>query len=259
VRSSARIEVARRDGRDVLVDVRSEPPVAIRSTPGRVLLVSSAAAPLPGDELHLDVVVGPGAHLEVGTAAATIVWPPPPECQRPPECDRAPRGRRSHSEQTVTARVGAGGGLVWRPEPTISVAGSAHRIRFDVALDASASAVVVDELVLGRSGEPAGDVELACRVVRDDAVVVHHAERLGPSTPGWGSAALVGGARHVVAVVVVGHPSPASAVVVEADVAAAWLPAAADAGILLAVGPDRPATLDLARRVAPHVATSALS
>jgi urease accessory protein len=243
----------------VLVDVRSEPPVAIRSTPGRVLLVSSAAAPLPGDELHLDLVVGPAAHLEVGTAAATIVWPPSPECQRPSECDRGPRGRRWHSDQRVTARVGTGGGLVWRPEPTISVVGSDHRMRFDATLDASASVVVVDELVLGRSGEPSGDVELVTRVVRDSAVVLHHAERLGPSTPGWGSVALVGRARHLVAVVVVGSPVGSSTAVVEADVAAAWLPTATDAGILLAVGPDRPTTLDLARHVAPHLAHSALS
>jgi urease accessory protein len=251
VRSSARIEVARRGGRDVLVDVRSEPPVAIRRTPGRVLLVSSAAAPVAGDELHLDLDVGPGAHLAVGTAAATIVWPPPSECWRPPECSRAPRGRRQHSEQVVSARVGSGGALVWRPEPTISVTGSDHRVRFDVSLDGAASAVIVEEVVLGRTGEPSGSLELATRVVRDGTVVVDHAERLGPTTPGWGSVGLVGAARHLVAAVVVGGPAGGSSVVVEPDVAAAWLPTAVDAGVLLAVGPDRLATLEVARRVAP--------
>ena len=58
VRASARVEVARRDGRDVLVDVRSEPPLAVRVAGDRVLLVGAAAAPVGGDELTLDVVVG---------------------------------------------------------------------------------------------------------------------------------------------------------------------------------------------------------
>jgi urease accessory protein len=262
VRSAARIEVVRRDGRDVLVDVRSEPPVAVRRTPGRVLLVSSAAAPLPGDELGLELVVGAGASLAVGTAAATILWPPPPECEPPSERSAAPRERRSHSEQHVTARVGEGGRLEWRPEPTISVVGSRHRVRFDVELAATASLALVEELVLGRTGERSGDVELTTRIVRGGTTLVHHAERFGPSTPGWGSAALVGGARHVVSAVFVGGvvgvddagDGGAPMTVVEASGSAAWLPVAADAAVLLAVGPDRPTTLALAQRVRPPVA-----
>ncbi len=77
MRAAARVEVARRDGRDVLVDVRSEPPLALRRVGDRVLLVGSAAAPVGGDELALDVVVGPGARLSLGSVAATMAWPSP--------------------------------------------------------------------------------------------------------------------------------------------------------------------------------------
>ena len=97
VRATARIEVARRDGRDVLVDARSEPPLAVRATADRVLLVGSAAAPVGGDELALDVVVGAGATLSLGTAAATLAWP-------------GATGRPS--TQTVDVSVAAGGALL---------------------------------------------------------------------------------------------------------------------------------------------------
>jgi len=230
VRARARLEVARRGDRDVLVDVRSDPPMSIRSTPGRILVVGSAAAPVGGDELELDVVVGPGATAEVGTAAATMVWPGPAG-----EC----------SVQTTRIRVGAAGSLVWHPEPVVSVAGSRHRSVLQVDLAADARVDVLEEISLGRTGESSGRLDLEVRIGRCGQVVVHHVERLGPDVAGWGSAVHMGPARHVLSGVVVGEPAGPPATLVRdpmgGGVAAAWMPMASDVATVLVVAPDRPA------------------
>jgi len=227
VKAAARIEVARRDGRDVVVDARSEPPMAIRTAGDRVLVVGSAAAPVGGDALTLDVVVGTAARLSLGTVAATMAWPGPHD---------------SWSSFAVTAAVGAGGHLCWTPEPTIAVAGCRHRSSMTVRLDPGATAWIVEEVSLGRTGEDPGHLELEWRVERAGAVLLHHAERLGPSGPGWGSAVGNGQHRHLVAAVSVGVVAPGDGppTSVDASGAAARLQIADDTWMVLAVGVDRP-------------------
>ena len=225
MRAAARVEVARRDGRDVLVDVRSEPPLTIRATPDRVLVVGSAAGPVGGDQLSLDVVVGAGARLALGTVAATMAWPGP---------SGAP------SQQTVLADVGPDAHLRWEPEPLVAVAGCRHRTSTTIRLGAGATAWIVEEVVLGRSGEAPGDLALAWRVERDGCVLVHHEEQLGPASPGWGSAVTTGAHRHLLAAVAVGMPPPDAVPVVTPDVALAVLSVAADAWVVLAAGASRP-------------------
>jgi urease accessory protein len=224
VRASARLEVARLGGRDVLVDIRSEPPLAVRPTGDRVLVAGSAAGPVGGDELTLDVVVGAGARLCLGTVAATIAWP-------------GPDGGPSH--QTVRADVAAGGRLRWTPEPLVAVAGCRHRVDTSIRLASGATAVLIDEVSLGRAGEPPGDVALCWRVERDGCPLVHHEERLGPATPGWPSAVTTGRHRHLLAAIVVGRRPPERPPLVTTDVVMAVLPVADDAWVLLAAGASR--------------------
>lgn len=226
MKASARIEVARRDGRDVLVDVRSEPPLAVRATPERVLLVGSAAAPVGGDELALDVVVGPGARLALGTVAATLAWP-------------GPHG--DQSTHRVHASVGPGGHLSWEPEPLVPVAGCRHASTTTVDLGAGATAWIVEEVVLGRTGEPAGSLTMSWRIERDGRPLVHHAERLGPDVPGWGGAVTTAGHRHLLAVVAVGPSCPVGAPIVTTHLAVAILPMSDDVWVLLATGSSRAA------------------
>jgi urease accessory protein len=225
VRASARIEVARRDGRDVLVDGRGEPPLAVRATADRVLLVGSAAAPVGGDVLAIDVVVGPGASLSLGTAAATLAWPGPTD--RP-------------STQTMHVTVADGAVLRWEPEPLVAVAGCRHEATTTVVLAADATAWLLDEIVLGRTGEPSGHVTLTWRVERSGRVLLHHAEPLGPDVPGWGSAVGAGRHRHLLAAIAVGRPAPDGTPVVTADVAAAVLAVAPDAWVVLVAASSRP-------------------
>lgn len=224
MRASARVEVARRSGRDVLVDMRSEPPLTVRAAGDRVLVVGSAAAPVGGDELSFDVVVGPGACMSLGTVAATMAWP-------------SPRG--DASSQRVHATVGCGGHLRWVPEPLVLVAGCRHAATTHVVLAAGATAWIVEEVSLGRTGEASGSLTMSWRVERGGRVLVHHAERLGPDVPGWGSAVTTGSHRHLLAAVAVGSPCPDLAPVVSADASFAVLPVADDAWVVLATGADR--------------------
>lgn len=235
VRAAARIEVARRGGHDVVVDCRSDPPISIRPTPDRVLIVGCAAAPVGGDEMSLDVVVGPGAQVQMGTAAATMIWP----------------GRGGEVSRQITRLVIAdGAGVEWLPEPQVPVAGCRHESRIEVELAATASLVLVEEVALGRSGEQPGRVSTVVRVCRDGRPLIHHGEELGPGVPGWGSAVHVGDLRHVITAVVVGREIGDPRCEVGDDASAALLPVAPDAALLLAAAVDRPTAWTTARRVA---------
>jgi urease accessory protein len=236
VKAAARIEFARRDGRDVVVDMRSEPPIAIRRSDDRVLMVGSAAGPVGGDDIDIEVVVGSGARGAVGSVAAASVWP-------------GPNGERSTTH--VDIGVGSAGRVCWWPEPTVSIAASDHRSSLHVDLAVDAWCTIVEEVSLGRSGQPSGALELELRVERCGRPLVHHTERFGPHEPGVGSAVGVGRARHVISGVVVGPATGDPATIVEPAGQAAWLPVAADAGVILVVAADRPAALRLMAAIRP--------
>ena len=222
----------------MLVDVRSEPPIAIRRSGRRVLLVSSAAAPVGGDELALDVVVGSGGPADLGTVAATMVWPAPA-----PAC----------SVMTTTITVAAGRPPAVAADPMVSVRGSDHLATTIVRLAADATGVIVEEVSLGRHGEPSGELELRLRVERGGRPLVHHVERFGPSQPGAGSVVSTAAARHVCQAVLVGVDAGGSRSRVVDGCAAAWLPLAPDAVAVLAAGPDRPTVLTMLRELAPEL------
>lgn len=234
MRGGAALVVGDDRGRPVLRRVRAEPPVTVRRCDDTILLVASAAAPVGGDEIELAVDVEAGATARIGSAAASVVWP------------GATGGR---STTTTRCRVGVGGHLSWCPEPTVSVRGSDHVTSTTVELAGDASCLVVEEVALGRQGEPSGALELRLRVERDGHPLVHHAERFGPDVAGAGSVVGVASARHVWSSVLVGPPAGEPAVRVEPDRAVARLPVAADVVVVLAVGPDRPAVLDLVAAV----------
>jgi urease accessory protein len=231
VRASARIDVAWRDGRSEVVGRAAEAPMSVRRCGSRVLIAAAAAAPVGGDELRIDVTVGEHARADIGTVAATLVWPSPVP---------------AWSSTATTCQVGEWAHLVWWPEPTVSVDGSLHRATTLVRLAATATCTMVEEVGLGRSGEPSGVLELDLRVERNGPLL-HHCETFGVGSSSVG----VGGARHAVSAVIVGPAAGDPRTEVTAATAAAWLPIAPDAAVLLAVGPDRPAVWEVVDRVAP--------
>lgn len=143
-RLTARAALATRrhsSGRTQVTVLRSDGPLVLRETPHGVHLIGAAAGPLGGDDLALDIEVGPGSHLVLRSAAGMLLLP-------------GPRGDRSVLR--VSARVGPGGRLDYCPRPAVAVAGCDHQARAEIELAAGAALRWREEIVLGRHGEPPG-------------------------------------------------------------------------------------------------------
>jgi urease accessory protein len=165
--------------------------------PGRggvtVHLVGGAAGPLRGDELRLEIEVGPGAWLEFRSVAASL----------------ALRGRSflPASRLTVTASVAAGGTLRYLPEPLIAAAGCDHVTITEVDVAEGGSLIWRDDLVCGRHGEESGDVRADMTVRYAGTTIYRHELSVGPAAPGWAGPAVLGGGRAVGTIVTAGPGS----------------------------------------------------
>ncbi|WP_163549013.1 urease accessory protein UreD [Candidatus Frankia nodulisporulans] len=243
--AAVRVELGARD--DVHIrELRSDVPLVLRLT-GRapatqatgalgtppsvtVHLVSAAAGPLAGDDLRLDISVGAGVRLVLRSVAAMIALP-----------GRGAGGRPSRL--TVTAQVGPGGELDFRPEPTVVAAGADHAALTEITLDPTARLWLREEILLGRFGEAAGSFHGTLRIDISPATGVNPSTEasieteptvgtglrggalgllrqdlvLGPDAPGLHGPAQLGAARAVGSLVVAGPewagPGPESVVV----------------------------------------------
>ncbi len=238
LRARAEVRVERGpDGRCSLTRLRSSPPLALRATPGRLYLVGSAAGPLGGDDTHLSVFVGPGAELDVRSAAASVVL----------------TGR---SATTVDADVDVGGHLHYAPEPVVVTAGAAHRSEATVLLAPGARLAWWETLVLGRHGEAGGAVRSRVRIAGARGVLVDHGLDLAA---GWSSPAVVGDAKVVCTGVLLAATdtiAPGGETAVRRGSAAGVRSGVRGGTVVQVVGPDVPAVADLAAELAgPGVAT----
>ena len=174
-------------GRTRLTRLRSDGPLAVREAAGAVYLIGAAAGPLGGDDLGLDLEVGPGARLVIRSAATTLTLPGDGE-----------------SRFTVRARVGAGGHLDFAPEPTVAAAGCHHRALAEITLSRGATLRWYEELILGRHQERPGRHTSRLDVTVDDVPLLRHELRLDdPQT--YGSGAVLGAARAAGTVLLAGH------------------------------------------------------
>jgi urease accessory protein len=174
------------DGRTRVSRLRSDGPLALRESGGAVYLVGAGAGPLGGDDLSLTIEVGPGACLDVRSAAASLVLP----------------GRRpGASRLTVRASVGAGARLVFAPEPAIAAAGCDHRAFAAVRLEEGAELVWREEIVLGRHGERPGRYVSRFDVTSGGLPLLHHELRVDEDAA---STAVLGDARAVGTVLLAG-------------------------------------------------------
>lgn len=219
LRARAAVGTERDGERTVLRTLRSDPPLTLRQTgPRRVHLVSTAAGPLGGDLLELDIDVAAGTTLEIASVASTLVLP-----------------GTGISHVVVRARVGAGAVLRYAPEPTVLATGCDHRM--DVRLELAADARVSwrEEIVFGRHGERPG----VCRSRFDatvDGVPLLRQELTVGDPAVDGSPAVYGDARCVGSVLLTGV-RPAAPLLSDG---CAVLPLAGPGTLVSALAPDAP-------------------
>jgi urease accessory protein len=146
------------------VRLRSEPPLVLRWTYDGLRMVAGAGGPLGGDDLALSLRVDAGAAVSVGSAAATVV-------------------QRGHAGGVaafaVSAEVGEGSRLRWAPEPTVVCAGASWHARATVDCAPGSSLRWREVLVLGRYGEPAGEVVSRLDVTVAGEPLLRQETRLG--------------------------------------------------------------------------------
>ncbi|WP_305786723.1 urease accessory protein UreD [Symbioplanes lichenis] len=227
MRSRARL-VAEEDGRGGTrpAVLHGESPLLLRRTGPRggdltVHLVGGAAGPLRGDDLRLDIEVGPGAHLTVHSVAAQLALPGRPGL--PP------------SRYEIHATVAAGATLRWTPEPLIAAAGCDHHTRTVVDVAEGGTLLWRDDLVCGRHHEPSGAVLSDTTVRYAGRTLYRHELHVGPSAPAWSAAAILGGAQALGTIVLAGPALPEPRLL---PGEAALMPLAGPGLLATAVGPD---------------------
>ncbi|MFB6876616.1 urease accessory protein UreD [Streptomyces sp. NPDC056323] len=117
----------------------------------RIALVGTRAGLLAGDDLLLDISVGPGARLELVEPSGLVAY------------DH--RGGRSSWRARVD--IAEGGELCWDARPFVISRGAAVERSMAVALAAGARMLWRDTLVLGRSGERGGGVRAMTHATYD--------------------------------------------------------------------------------------------
>lgn len=190
MRAEAIIEVERRGPRSVCTRLRSDPPISLRQSPDAVLVVSSGAGPLGGDELALRVRVGAGAQLTLRSVAATVVLP---------------GHRAGPSRSILDIEVDAGGHLELLLEPQIIAAGADHESSTTIGLADGATVRWRDEVVLGRHAEAGGSLLQRTRVVLADAPLLVTDLAVGPRWPASLGPGGIDGARALGSLFAVGE------------------------------------------------------
>ena len=180
----------------VLRSVWSAPPLTIRQVLSEqdatcaLCLVGSAAGPLPGDDLTLQLTVKPGASATLVASGETIAQ------------GRA-NARGDSARLRIEVDVAAGACLDADPGALIVCAGTRVDVAVVITLAADASLRWREVVVLGRTGEPAGAAVLDWDVRRDGRPLLR--QRIDLSDPGHrGWPGLVGDHRTITSELQVG-------------------------------------------------------
>ena len=152
---STRIEVSRDDGGRLRCDLRAgalAPRLIHRDQHTvRVGLVATMALLLAGDDVVIDVHVGPGVALEIIEIGGTVAYDM----------------RGGSASWRVTATVEQNSALVWSGLPLVVSGGALVTRVTELHLAADAVALLRETFVLGRAEECGGDLRSTTSVLRD--------------------------------------------------------------------------------------------
>ncbi|WP_238783730.1 urease accessory protein UreD [Streptomyces monomycini] len=181
VHATARISAACEGGTTVLPVLDGDGPFELRrlrsrSTEARVCVIGAMSAPLGGDRLRIEATARRGTTLHITSAAATL----------------ALRGATAdHATYDVHLTVGEYAELRWNPKPLICAAGSNLRQTWTIDLASTARLVLREEQLLGRTGEPSGQVTTRLTVRRGGRTLLDQEAAYGPGAPGWDGPAVL--------------------------------------------------------------------
>ncbi|HUZ20647.1 MAG TPA: urease accessory protein UreD [Acidimicrobiales bacterium] len=178
-----------------LTRLRCSGALAARPTPAGLYLLATAAHPVGDDASRIDLTLGPGASGVVRSTGATL----------------ARRGATGGSSTAaVRATLADRATLCWLVEPGIAAGGASHVATSTVRLAPSARLAWREEVVLGRHADPCpGSWRSRLEIRRDGAPLLVTDLGLGPGSPAWASASVLGGARVLSSLVLVDPGLPA--------------------------------------------------
>lgn len=156
----------------------------------RVALVARRALLLAGDHVRIDVVVGPGAWLELVETSGTVAYD----------------AGGVESSWAVRARLGPDARLVWEGLPFVVATGANVRRHTDVVMARGAVVALREVIVVGRTGEAGGRITAASTIELDDAPLLAEELALGHAE----SSAVTLGASRVLDTVTVAGARPAA-------------------------------------------------
>lgn len=154
----------------------------------RVALLGQTALLLGGDQVGVEVEVGPGAVLELTDIAATVAY--------------HGRGRSAHWQTTV--RLGLGARLSYAGAPLVVSDGADVTRSLTVDLAEGASAWLRETVVLGRAGEVGGRLDTSALLRRSGEEFCRERLILDPRTRG--RPGILAGVRVLDSLLVLGTP-----------------------------------------------------
>lgn len=170
-------------------------PILMASDEGgaTVSLMPEGALLLAGDAIAIDVFVGPGVRLELVEPAGTVAY--------------AMDGGRASWD--VAIELAPAATLVWAGEPFIVAEGATVDRSTTIRQGVGASMAWRETVVLGRYAERPGSLHQELRVTgQNDVPLLLEELEVGPAS----SRLLLGGARALGSVLVLGHRLPAEVV-----------------------------------------------
>ncbi len=162
----------------------------------RVALIGIHMMLLGGDDVRIEVCVGPGVTLEVVEPAGMVAY----------DADSVP------SRWTLDACLGEDSALIWHGASFVAAAGSNVHRQTRLQLAGGARALVRETLVLGRSGEHGGQLRSVTRAAGPDGDLLY--EDLDLTGVRSRAVGILGDAKVVASATAVGwrpaaiHPAP---------------------------------------------------
>ena len=226
-RSSAKLRLARGEGGPSVERLRCSGAMSFRSTEWGVWMVGTEAHPIGGDRLLVQLALGAGCSAEIRSTSATVAR-------------RGPRDSSGPSNAVTAIRMGAGSSLDWYPEPGIAASGAHHLSDTRIRMREGSRLRWQEGFVVGRHGEEPGTWRSRLRVTVGNRPVLTSETAAGPLSFGWLNRSVLGGARAVSNVVLIGpgcYPS-ASARTSDRSAQAVALPLGGGHGIQITAWGD---------------------